>query len=89
MNIYYHKYVGLDMRYYWIQILKFVPAFVPIIILEILLQHFFPSTGFSALIGQGIAYIVVFSAFMWMLGLNETEKSLVTGPLDRLLKKKA
>ena len=69
--------------------MKFVPAFVPIIILEILLQHFFPSTGFSALIGQGIAYIVVFSAFMWMLGLNETEKSLVTGPLDRLLKKKA
>ena len=89
MNIYYHKYVGLDMRYYWIQILKFVPAFVPIIMLEILLQHFFPSTGFAALIGQGIAYMAVFTVFMWMLGLNETEKKLVTGPLESLLKKKA
>ena len=89
MNIYYHKYVGLDMRYYWVQILKFVPAFVPIIIIEILLQHFFPSTGFAALIGQGIAYIAVFTVFMWMLGLNETEKRLVIGPLESLLKKKA
>ena len=50
------------MRYYWVQILKFVPAFVPIIIIEILLQHFFPSTGFAALIGQGIAYMAVFTA---------------------------
>ena len=27
MNLYYHKRVGLDMIYYWKQIVKFIPAF--------------------------------------------------------------
>ncbi|MDO4261046.1 MAG: oligosaccharide flippase family protein [Eubacteriales bacterium] len=84
MNIYYHRSVGLDMAYYWGQILKFVPAFIPIVLLELLFQRLFPTEGFAALIGQGCAYMAVFAVSMWKLGLNDGEKRLVTAPLQRL-----
>lgn len=86
MNIYYQKYVGLDMKFYWKEILKFLPAFVPIVIVECLFRYLLPTKGFSALIIQGILYMIVFLASMWKLGLDESEKRLISEPLNKIFR---
>lgn len=86
MNIYYQKYVGLDMEYYWKGILKFIPAFIPIVIMECLFQYILPTRGFSALMIQGILYMIVFFAAMWKLGLDDSEKGLISEPLSKIFR---
>lgn len=86
MNIYYQKYVGLDMEYYWKEILKFIPAFIPIVIMECLFRYILPTRGFSALMIQGILYMIVFFVAMWKLGLEESEKRLISEPLNKIFR---
>ena len=40
MNWYYHNRVGLDMKYFWSQIMKFIPALVTPIVAGILINSF-------------------------------------------------
>ena len=86
MNIYYQKYVGLDMKYFWNEILKFIPAFIPIVIMECLFRYILPTRGFSALMIQGILYMIIFFASMWKLGLDESEKRLIAEPLNKIFR---
>ena len=87
MNIYYQKYVGLDMKYYWKKILDFIPAFVLVVVAEVIFQMIFPTKGFSAFILQGCAYLVIFSLSMWFLGLDEKEKKMLADPVYDLIHK--
>ena len=84
MNIYYHKRVGLNMIYYWEQILRFIPAFLVIIICEIIVTHGLRMDSVILFLVHGIIYMLVFGIAMWFLGLNQTEKELIRGPLRKI-----
>lgn len=79
MNIYYQKRVGLDMFYFWKQILKILPGMILPILVGIGYRLFAGElTIVSFILGIGI-YAVVFIISMWFLGMNEDEKNLVSG----------
>lgn len=84
MNLYYHKRVGLDMIYYWKQIIKFIPAFLLIIALELVVTTFFSMNGLLAFVIHGGVYLFIFAVSMWFLGMNQTEKELILGPLRKI-----
>ena len=84
MNIYYHKRVGLNMIYYWEQILRFIPAFLVIIICEIIVTHCLRMDSAILFLVHGIIYMLVFGIAMWFLGLNQTEKELIRGPFRKI-----
>lgn len=84
MNFYYHKSVGLDMVYYWKQILHFVPAFLVIIISELIITSCFSMDGLLAFVIHGVVYMLVFTVSMWFLGMNQMEKDLIRVPLRKL-----
>lgn len=84
MNIYYHKRIGLNMIYYWEQILRFIPAFLVIIICEIIVTHCLRMDNVILFLVHGIIYMLVFGIAMWFLGLNQTEKELIRGPIRKI-----
>ena len=86
MNLYYHKRVGLDMIYYWKQIVKFIPAFLIIIASELVVTTFFSMDGLFAFVIHGVVYLLIFVVSMWLLGMNQAEKELILGPLRKIKK---
>lgn len=76
-NIYYHKKVGLDMLYFWKEILKFFPSMIIMAFVGIGLKHFINDDtirGFVLCIG---IFSLIFIVVLYFLGINEYEKALV------------
>ena len=75
MNIYYHKRVGLDIKYFWKEIFKFIPSLIIPILTIIVIRHFVSDNLFSIAL-CGIIFTVFYAVSMWFLGLNQNEKKL-------------
>lgn len=84
MNIYYHKKIGLDMFYFWKQILSFVPALVAPLLIGFLIMRFIVIDNVFIFIGLILAYIAIYSLSMFFLGMNENEKNLIRKPLNKI-----
>lgn len=84
MNIYYHKKIGLDMVYFWRQIASFIPALIIPAVVGVFLHYLWGMEHFGGFLAAGIIYLVVFCLSMWKLGMNETEKGMIAGPLKRI-----
>lgn len=83
MNLYYHYKVGLNMRYFWSEIFKFIPAFVAPTIVGILIVSFVDLYYPILFLIFGVVYVIVFMVSMWFLGMNQFEKELVTKPIRK------
>ena len=75
MNIYYHKRVGLDIKYFWKEIFKFIPSLIIPILTIIVIRHFVSNNLFSIALCS-IIFTVFYAVSMWFLGLNQNEKKL-------------
>jgi O-antigen/teichoic acid export membrane protein len=87
MNWYYHKRVGLDMKYFWKQIMKFMPSLLPSAVIGILMFMFVDLYRIIPFLTWGSIYVVVFCVSMWFLGMNQYEKDLIGKPVLRVLRK--
>lgn len=76
MNIYYHKRVGINIIYFWKEILKFIPSLILPIISIMLIQHFVWTDLFSIII-SGAIFTLVYGFSVFMLGLNKSEKNYI------------
>ncbi|WP_031514117.1 lipopolysaccharide biosynthesis protein [Desulfofalx alkaliphila] len=85
MNWYNHVKVGLDMRYFWKQILSFLPALVLPILVGILINKMFNLYNILSFLGFGIIYVIIFCTSMWLLGMNQYEKDLIGKPIRRVV----
>lgn len=74
MNIYYQKKVGLDMGYFWKEILKLAPAFILPVICAVVLRHFIQADFVSVIVG-GLIFTAVYLPSVWFLGIkNDIQK---------------
>jgi O-antigen/teichoic acid export membrane protein len=76
MNWYYHKRIKLDMKFFWREIGKFIPALIAPITLGVLYMTFSLVTGISTLMMFGSLYVAVFCVSMWLLGVNQEEREM-------------
>jgi O-antigen/teichoic acid export membrane protein len=84
MNWYNHVKVGLDMKFFWKQILNFVPALIAPIISGVLINNFFNLNNLFLFFGLGILYVAIFGISMWLFGMNQYEKDLLGKPIRKL-----
>lgn len=84
MNIYYHKKVGLNIRYFWNEILKFTPGLVIPIIFGVIIKYFIGINNIFMFIVLGIIYAIVFSLSAWFIGINDYERELFRGPINKI-----
>ena len=87
MNLYYHKKIGLDIIYFWKEIMKFTPALIIPIILGTAVMKYVAFSGIFMLGGAIIAYVIIYCISMWFLGMNNYERGLISAPIKRLLGK--
>lgn len=87
MNLYNHFKVGLDMAYFWKQILKFTPGLIIPIISGVLILKYVDLKRLSMMFIFGVLYIVLYIVSMWHLGLNDYEKDLIAKPIKRVFHK--
>lgn len=85
MNIYYHKKIGLDIIYFWKQILKFVPAMIIPILFGIYIAKNIKYNNLFEFVGFIALYSVIYCTCMWFLGMNNEEKSLISNPVRKIL----
>lgn len=77
MNWYYHKKIGLNIIFFWREILKFMPALMISVIAGILVRPFINISGLMSFCLFAVLYLILYSIPMWLWGLNDTEKGLI------------
>ena len=87
MNWYYHKKVGLDMKRFWDQILKFMLSLLPPTVIGILIYLFVDLYHIIPFLIYVMIYIIVFCVSMWLWGMNQYEKDLIGKPIMKVLRK--
>ena len=83
MNWYNHTKIGLNMIFFWKEILRFIPAFLLPIIYGVVINNFVNLNRLVNLAAFGILYVIVFFVSIWFLGLNEYEKKLISNPFKK------
>jgi O-antigen/teichoic acid export membrane protein len=84
MNWYYHVKVGLDIKYFWKQILSFVPSLISPILAGSLFNILFDLTNIINFLFFGSIYVLIFCTSMWLIGMNEYEKELIGNPIKKV-----
>lgn len=84
MNWYYQRKIGLDIIRFWKEIGKLMPAVLLSAGGGFLLKRFIPGEKIGWLVLFIIVYCLVYIGFMWLFGLNKTEKDLIRIPLKKL-----
>ena len=87
MNWYNHVKVGLDMKFFWKQIMSFVPALIAPIISGVLINNVFNLNKLPYFLGFGSMYVIIFCVSMWLFGMNQYEKDLLGKPIRKLFKR--
>ena len=75
------------MVYFWKNILKIVPAFVPPVIIGALAVRLHAFTGYTGVVMFALPYSAVYAASVYLLGMNESERGLARSMARRLARR--
>ena len=81
MNWYYQARIGLDMGFFWRRNLPVVVASACVTAVGLFVSKFLPVTSWPGFIAGGLVYSAVFAAAMWLLVLDDGEKSAIVAKL--------
>jgi O-antigen/teichoic acid export membrane protein len=84
MNWYYHKKIGLNIKNFWKEIIKFFPALIFPGIVGFGIMFYLDINQLLPLIGAIIVYGLCYILSMWLLGLNTYEKSIAISFIDKI-----
>lgn len=76
MNWYYHHKLGINIKFFWLNIFKFMRAFIVPIITGIIAMRL----QYQNIITLGTAiviYVIIFAISMYSMGMNNEEKSMI------------
>lgn len=88
MNIVYQKTIGINVILFWKSILSFLPGLIAPILLAAVIICFISFDSIIEFAAWLFIYIIVYTTSMWLLGINDYERSLVMDPMKKLLKKR-
>lgn len=84
MNFYYHKKLGLDMVYFWREILKFTPAIAISIVCGLVIKHLIGIGSLFLLVLNIVLYCTIYLFAQWFIGMNEYEKETFGKPIKKI-----
>lgn len=79
MNIYYHRNIGLDVVYFWKEVLKWtIPALLFCLATKILIINNFNISSWVRFLVFIFGYAVVYFILLWFIGLKQDERKTLT-----------
>ena len=85
MNIYYFKKCGINIPRFWKNIGIQARGLVVPVLLGIGMKRLFPVNSAWMMLAQIAVYTFIYAVSMWLVGMNDFEKSLITGIAGKLL----
>lgn len=86
MNLYYHFKVKLNIRYFWINILKLLPAIFISFSISYIVSNIIIVASIIDFIIVGIIYTILYLICMYLFGFNSYEKNMFIGFIKKILK---
>lgn len=84
-QIYYYKKCGINIPRFWKNIGMQARGLVVPVLLGIGMKRLFPVNSAWMMLAQIAVYTFVYVVSMWLVGMNDFEKSLITGIAGKLL----
>ncbi len=84
MNIYYHKRLGINIIYFWKEIIRFVPAMLIAVVAGIIIKSVFECETLLTLITGILLYCMIYALVQWFVGMNEYEKETFGKPIKKI-----
>lgn len=84
MNVYYHKKIKLDIIYFWKQILRFAPSIAVAAVLGSVVRRILPTNNIIFLATAILLYCIIYALSMWFMGMNDSERRLISSPLKAI-----
>ena len=84
MNWYYHKKLGLDIVFFWKQMVSFIPPVVVAALFGTAYVFTVKVDSLVVLLASIGIYAAIYGVIVWLLGLNAEEKQMVKGILDKM-----
>ena len=88
MNWFYSKKIGIDIKMYWHNLIKFATICIPGIICIFFFKHFIPVDKWILFIVYGVIFILAYFTLYWFLISNLYEKSLINSLLCKFFRKR-
>lgn len=88
MNFYYHHKIKLNMVYFWKNILNIFPSLILPILAGIIITRLFIIKTIIQIGIFIIIYCIIYCFSIYRFGLNSYEKDLVSGIVNKLVKRK-
>lgn len=88
MNIYYQKALRINIKAFWRNLLRMSPGLIVPICVGVLFRLFVPIAHLWSFAACIIVYSVIYLLSMWFLGFNQYEKSILLGPVKKILRRK-
>ena len=85
MNIYYKKKCGLNVSIFWLNIIRICKGLIFPVTFGIIYNRIVHINSFWLMIVGIIIYTIIYAISMWLLGMNEYERSLVKTPVQKIL----
>ena len=76
MNLYYNK-LGLNMRKFWKEIIKFLPAVVIAVVCGVFLKKICFANAAASLLFHIVFFVIIYVFSIFVFGFPRKEKSLV------------
>lgn len=83
MNWYYGRRIHLDMRYFWRQMLRILPAILGAALLGALIPGRNSVKSVYLLTAEVLAYSLLYAGLCWLFAMNRSEKQAVSGLFRR------
>ena len=87
MNWYYQSRIKLDMKYFWKDIFKLIPAIIVSIVIGAFAARIIVVNTIMHFIMVGFIYVIAYSLLMYCMGLNTYEKNLIGKLVNRVLRR--
>lgn len=84
INIYYSK-VGLEMKRYWIELLKLTIPIVLSLLIGVSISKIVNLASFKGIIIFSILFVPIYSIIIMIFGMNKYEKNLIILPVKKIL----
>ncbi len=87
MNIYYSRYIGLNIPLFWKKILRIVPGVIPPIAIGLLLNFLTDKQSWLIFVAKIGCYTLVYCLSMYLFGITCAERKNANQKIKKLLKK--
>lgn len=87
MNIYYHKAIGINMPYFWSNILSMAKGFILPAVSAFLIMAFIRFRGVLDFLVWCVVYAGIYILSFWRFGMNANERDVILKPLKKFKKR--